>query len=240
MNKKEEELRLIAEDIVAGKSLTEETVRNLCGRYYNPYFGSYVCRRSTSVKPQPNKDGSRTYFATFLVMDKDFYMLTYKVGENEEGDDYPAQVAVRVYPHEYTRTVHSSEYVRVEPIPEEEHKPSLTADELADYAVLKKELPREEIMRLALDPHNEERENDDFHFVQRDDWQIIQKEYNDGTLAWTLTCRGIWKVNNNSFYSVEWNWDLDNNVLYFRPQPMIEVEPYETEKTVKYHYRKKG
>lgn len=238
MNKKEEELRLIAEDIVAGKPLTEETVRNLCGRYYNPYFGSYICRRSTSYAPNRNRDGSRTCFITFLVMDKDFYMLEY----NEDGDEneYWAQVAVRVYSQKYTRTIHGDEFVRIYPIPEEEHKPPLTADELADYAVLKKELPREEIMRLALDPHNEMRENDDFCFQQRDDGQVSTKEPVDGILAWTLTCRGIWKVNNNSFYSVEWEWDLENNVLYFRPQPMIEVEPYEAEKTVKYHYRKKG
>lgn len=241
MNKnKEEELRLIAEDIMAGKLLTEETVRHLCGGYYKPYFGSYVCRRALSTNPMPNKDGTRTYFAYFSIMDKDFYALEYKVRGDEEENEYPAQVAVRAYPYEYTRVVHSNEYVRIDPILEKEHKPPLTADELVECAVLKKELSREEIMRLALDPHNEERENDDFRFQQRDDGEVSYKENIEGITARTLTCQGIWKVNNNSFYSVEWNWDLDSNILYFRPQPMIEVEPYAVQNLVKYHYRKKG
>lgn len=238
---KEEELRLIAEDIMAGKLLTEETVRHLCGRYYNLYFGSYVCRRAVFARPPMfNRNGARTFFAYFLIMDKDFYMLEYRVGNNEEENEYPAQVAVRVYPHEYTRVVHSNEYVRIDPPLEKEHKPPLTADELVECAVLKKELPREEIMRLALDPHNEERENDDFRFQQRDDGEVSYKENSEGIIVRILTCRGIWKVNNNSFYSVEWNWDLDSNILYFRPQPMIEVEPYAVQNPVKYHYRKKG
>lgn len=241
MNKnKEEELRLIAEDVMAGKLLTEEIVRHLCNGYYNPYFGSYVCRRALSTKPTLNEDGTRTYFAYFLIMDKDFYMLEYKMTSDAEEFKYPAQIAVRAYPYEYTRVIHNNEYVRIDPILEKGHEPPLTADELVECAVLKKELPREEIMRLALDPHNEERENDDFRFQQRDDGEVSYKENIEGIIARTLTCRGIWKVNNNSFYSVEWNWDLDSNILYFRPQPMIEVEPYAVQNPVKYHYRKKG
>lgn len=239
-NNKTEELRFIAEDMMAGKLLSEEVVRHLCDEYYKPYFGSYICRRALSTKPILNKDGTRTYFAYFLIMDKDFYVLEYKVGGNEEENEYLAQVAVRVYPCEYTRVIHGNEYVRIDPTLEEEHKPPLTADELVEYAVLKKELPREEVMRLALDPHNEERENDDFLFQQRDDGEVFYTKNAEGAITRILTCRGIWRINNNSFYSVEWNWDLDSNILYFRPQPMIEVEAYEVESPVKYHYRKKG
>lgn len=242
-NHKEEELRLIAEDIMAGKPLTEETVRNLCGKYYNPYFGSYVCRRAISTQPYPNEDSTRTYFAYFLIMDKDFYMLTYKVGDDGEEDEYPAQVAVRVYPHHFGRTFTDTAYVKAELLyPSAEKKAPLTTNELIEYACSMRELPAEEVMRLALHPH--ERERFDFKWYGRGDEPMIFQQHIDerGLMrAWKQQCQAIWKVNNNSYYSITWEYNETNNSYQFCSQPMVEMELHEEDKIIKYReFRKKG